>query len=254
MGGVMRYFFAFLTIFGIGLGSADARDFGFERFADVVSQVYGSQYGAVVPFFEMPDASDTARQAEGYPGSIWNFAVASGRNRGTIYTHADQYCNPIPTPAPLASGTTRVNNWLYRFEISGGGDFTVSGATPADVIFKLSAIDAKYINSYAIEINNTKRYYLPYNLLKDAASRATASCGPNFAYALTSVIAGDITIKVYFIAGVSSNIALNIGSHIQANLHFKAEGKLGDSEGKPVLIFTEGQKAFAVRADRLPLK
>lgn len=251
----LRYCFALLAVLVTSLGTAQARDFGYERFADVVSQVYGSQYGVVVPFFEIPDATtDPTRQAEGYPGSIWNFALASGRNKSTIYTQADQYCNPTPMPAPLAGGTTRVKNWLYRFEISGGGDFTVSGATPTDVIFKLTALDAKYIDSMAIEIINTKRYYLPYNLLKDAASRATASCGPNYAYALTGVIAGDVTIKVYFIAGVSSNIALNIGSHIQANLHLKLEGKLGDSETNPVLIFTEGQKVFAVRADRLPLQ
>jgi hypothetical protein len=250
----MRYFFALLTVFGIGLGCADARDFGYERFADVVGQVYGSQYGAVVPFFDMPDASDTGRQAEGYPGSIWNFAVAGGRNRGTIYSHADQYCNPVPTPAPLASGTTRIKNWLYRTELGAGGAITVSGATPSDVIFQLTALDAKYISSFALEIANPKRYYLPYNLLKDAAARATVGCGPNYAYVLTGVIAGDVTIKVNFIAGVSSDLALSIGSHIKANLHLKAETKLGESEGNPVLIFTEGQKAFAVRADRLPLK
>lgn len=62
-----------------------------------------------------------------------------------------------------------------------------------------------------------------------------------------------MTIKVFFVAGVSSNLIFNIGSHIKASLHLKAEGKLGDSETNPVLIFTEGQKAFAIRADRLPL-
>lgn len=248
----MRYCVCFVALL-LSASSAFARDFGYERFADVVSQVYGSQYGAVVPFFEMPDATDTARQAEGYPGSIWNFAVAKARSRGTIYTHADQYCNPSPAPAPIVGGTTRIKNWLYRTEISGGGDFTVTGASPTDVIFQLTALDAKYIDSFAIEIVNTKRYYLPFNTLKDAASRAALSCGPNYAYALTGVLAGDVTIKVFFVAGVSSNLIFNIGSHIKASLHLKSEGKLGDSETNPVLIFTEGQKAFAIRADRLPL-
>ena len=103
----MKTLFALLTLIGAGLGvslgSAQARDFGYEKFADVVAQVYGSQYGAIVPFFEMPDAGDTARQAEGYPGSVWNFSVAKGRNKGTIYTHVDQYCNPVPTPALLSA-------------------------------------------------------------------------------------------------------------------------------------------------------
>jgi hypothetical protein len=250
----MKYFVVLLGLFASGVGSADARDFGYEKFADVINQVYRGQYGVIVPFFEMPDATDTARQAEGYPGSIWNFAVEKGRNGSTIYVHADRYCNPNPTPTPITGGMARVRNWLYRNEISASGDFTVSGATPADVIFKLSAIDAKYINSYAIEITNTKRYYLPFNTLKDASIRAAGSCGPDFAYALTGVLAGDVTIKVFFIAGVSSDLAFNIGTHIKAGLHLKAEGKLGESEGNPVLIFTEGQKAFAVRAERLPLR
>jgi hypothetical protein len=253
-GNTMRYFMVLVALFGLSMRSTEARDFGYEKFADVVSQVYGNQYGVVVPFFEMPDATDVARQAEGYPGSIWNFAVAKGRSAGTIYTQADQYCNPNPAPAPLANGTTKIRNWLYRSELSAGGDFTVTGATPTDVVFQLTALDAKYIDSYAIEITNTKRYYLPFNTLKDAVSRAVTSCGPNFAYALTGVLAGEVTIKVFFVAGVSSSLIVNIGSQIKANLHLKAEGKLGESESNPVLIFTEGQKAFAVRADRLPLR
>jgi hypothetical protein len=250
----LRYSFALLAVLVTSLSATQARDFGYEKFADVVSQVYGSQYGAVVPFFQMPDASDIAHQQEGYPGAIWNFSITSGRNRGTIYTQKDQYCPPDPAPAPFANNTTRVNNWLYRSEVSVSGQFTVSGATPADVIFQLTAIDAKYITSYAIALTNTKHYYLPYNVLKDAASRAVAKCGSNFAYALTSVIAGDVSIKVFFIAGVSSDLIFNIGSHIKANLHLKAEGKLGDSEGNPVLVFTEVQQVFAIRADPLPLK
>ena len=91
----MKTLFAVLTMLGTGLGSAQARDFGYEKFADVVSQVYGSQYGVIVPFFQMPDANDTDRQAEGYPGSVWNFSRRQGTNKGgTIYTHLDQYCNP----------------------------------------------------------------------------------------------------------------------------------------------------------------
>jgi hypothetical protein len=251
MGDFMKTVFACLAILVAGLDSAQARDFGYEKFADVVAQVYGSQYGAIVPFFQMPDATDTDRQAEGYPGSVWNFSVAKGRNKGTIYTHVDQYCNPAPTPALVSSGTTQVSNWLYRTELSASGDITVTGATPADVIFQLTAIDAKYINSFAISITNVRRYYLPYNTLKDALSRATVSCGKDFAYGLTSVIAGDVTIKIFFVAGVASGAAFNIGSHIKANLHLKAEGKFGDSETNPVLVFTEGQKAFAIRADPL---
>jgi hypothetical protein len=254
----MRYFsrtvFALLAALVAGVGGAEARDFGYEKFADVVSQVYGSQYGVVVPFFQMPDASDTTHQQEGNPGAVWNFGVAKGRSRGTIYTQSDMYCPPDPAPAPFANNTTRINNWLYRTELSATGQFTVSGATPSDVIFQLTALDAQYITSYSIAITNTRHYYLPYNMLKDATSRAAAKCGPNFAYALMSVIAGDVSIKVYFVAGVSSDVIFNIGSHIKANLHFKAEGKLGDSETNPVLVFTEGQQVFAISASPLPLK
>ena len=39
----------------------------------------------------------------------------------------------------------------------------------------------------------------------------------------------------------------------EAKVRWEA-GKFGDSETNPVLIFSEGQKAFAIRADRLPLK
>jgi len=194
MGDFMKTVFACLAILVARPGSAQARDFGYEKSADVVAQVYGSQYGAIVPFFQMPDATDTDRQLEGYPGSVWNFSVARGRNKGTIYTHVDQYCNPTPTPALLSSGTTQISNWLYRTELSAGGDITVTGATPADVIFQLTAIDAKYITSFAISIANVRRYYLPYNILKDALSRAAVSCGKDFAYGLTGVIAGDVTM------------------------------------------------------------
>jgi hypothetical protein len=235
--------------------AAAARDLGYERFSDVVANVYGSGYAVLVPFFEMPDAtSDPTHSAEGYPGSIWSFGIARGRKNGLIYTQQDRYCNPDQLPMPIGQNTTRLQDYLYRFELSASGDFTVTGATPQDEIFKLTALDAKYIDSLGIDIKSTKRYYLPYNLLKDSFRRAADQCGSDFAYGLDSVLAGDVTIKVYFVVGVSSQAALNIGDHIKANLHLKAQQQLGGSEDKPVLIFSEGVKAFAVRAEPLPAR
>ena len=194
-----------------------ARDFGYEKFEDAVRAVYGEGYGAMVPFDDITSpADDPTRRGEGYPGQIMNLAAAPGRNGGVVYTNADVYCTPPVSPAPIVVGSTQIKNWLYRTELGLNGDFTVTGATPSDVIFQLSALDAKYVNSFGIQIVNVKRYYLPRNDLINATRNATAACGPNFAYGLTSTLVGDVTITIAFVAGVDSGIAANIGQHIRA--------------------------------------
>jgi hypothetical protein len=233
-----------------------ARDFGYEKFADAVRTVYGSAYGVILPFDDITTpADDPSRRAEGYPGQIWNFSVATGRNSGTIYQHNDVYC-PVPGggPAPIVVGTTQFKNWLYRTEIGATGDFTVTGATPGDVIFQLSALDAKYVNSYGIQILNVKRYYLPRNDLISATQQAVAGCGPDYHYGLTTTLVGDVTITVAFQAGVDTGIIANIGQHIQVNMRLHALAVRGGSDANPLLIFSEGPKIFAIRAEPLPLK
>jgi hypothetical protein len=135
-----------------------ARDFGYEKFEDAVRAVYGEGYGAMVPFDDITSpADDPNRRGEGYPGQIMNLAAARGRNGGVVYTNADIYCTPPVSPAPIVVGSTQIKNWLYRTEIGLNGDFTVTGATPSDVIFQLSALDAKYVNSFGIQIVNVSR-------------------------------------------------------------------------------------------------
>jgi hypothetical protein len=232
-----------------------ARDFGYEKFEDAVRAVYGEGYGAMVPFDDITSpADDPNRRGEGYPGQIMNLAAARGRNGGVVYTNADIYCTPPVSPAPIVVGSTQIKNWLYRTEIGLNGDFTVIGATPSDVIFQLSALDAKYVNSFGIQIVNVKRYYLPRNDLINATKSATAACGPNFAYGLTSTLVGDVTITIALVAGVDSGIAANIGQHIKLNLKLHALAVRGGSDTNPLLIFSEGPKIFAIRAEPLPLK
>lgn len=113
-----------------------ARDFGYEKFEDAVRAVYGADYGTMVPFDDITSPTDDpTRRGEGYPGQIMNLAAAQGRNGGVVYTNADVYCTPPVSPAPIVVGTTQLKNWLYRTEIGLNGDFTVTGATPSDVIF-----------------------------------------------------------------------------------------------------------------------
>jgi hypothetical protein len=236
-------------------GQSLARDFGYEKFEDAVSSVYGQGYGALIPFDDMAaPADDPNRRGEGYPGQIWNLGVSHGRSGGIIYTNADYYCPPPATPAPIVVATTQLKNWLYRSEIGLTGDFTVTGATPSDVIFQLSALDAKYVNSYAIQILNVKRYYLPRNDLISATQNALAACGSNYAYGLTSTLVGDVTITVAFVAGVDTGIMANIGQHIKLNLHLHALAVRGGTDANPLLVFSEGPKIFAIRAEPLPLK
>jgi len=233
-----------------------ARDFGYEKFADAVRAVYGDGYGVVAPFDDITAAADDpTRRGEGYPGQIWNFVSVPGRNRGLIYQHNDVYC-PVPGggPAPIIVGTTQFKNWLYRTEIGLNGDFTVTGASTNDVVFKLSALDAKYVNSFGIQILNVKRYYLPRNDLLDATRQAVAACGPSFGYGLTSVLVGDVTITVAFQAGVDSGVIANIGQHIKLDLRLHSLAVRGGSDANPLVVFSEGPKIFAIRAEPLPLK
>src|SRR5580693_3927028 len=232
-----------------------ARDFGYEKFEDAVRAVYGAGYGAMVPFDDITSpADDPTRRGEGYPGQIMNLAAANGRNGGVVYTNADIYCTPPVSPAPIVVGSTQIKNWLYRTEIGLAGDFTVTGATPSDVIFQLSALDAKYINSFGIQILNVKRYYLPRNDLISATQQAVAGCGPDYHYGLTTTLVGDVTITVAFQAGVDTGIIANIGQHIQVNMRLHALAVRGGSDANPLLIFSEGPKIFAIRAEPLPLK
>ena len=100
----MKILFALLALVGAGLGSslgpAQARDFGYEKFADAVQAVYGDGYGAITPFDDITSpADDPSRRGEGYPGQVWNFVSVPGRNHGLIYQHNDVYC-PVPGGGP----------------------------------------------------------------------------------------------------------------------------------------------------------
>ena len=46
----------------------------------------------------------------------------------------------------------------------------------------------------------------------------------------------------------------NIGQHIQLNLNLHSLAVRGGSDANPLLVFSEGPKIFAIRAEPLPLK
>ncbi len=236
------------------VSTANARDFGLERFADIVNTIYPGYY-VFSPFIEAPAANDTPHFNAGYIGSVWNMGAEKGRNRGGTYNHGDfSYCNPMQAVMPQPRNTARVQNWLYKTEIRGTGEFTVSGATPSDTIFKLTAIDAKYINSVTVDIKNTARYTLPYNVLKDWSSAALASCptlGAN--RVLMSAIAGDVTVKIYFVAGVSATLQFDIASKVKANLGFNVTPVQIGTDTAPAMVLTEGNQIFAVAVRPTPL-
>lgn len=245
-----------VTLFALvsSLTVAGAKDLGYEEFARVVDTYYQGQYGVLVPFAELPDAaSDPTRQAEGYPGQIWNFATQRA-TRGVIYTHQDRYCPAPDTPAPIVVGTTQVKNFQIRRELSLLGDITVTGADPANEIFKLTALDAKYIKSIKIDVAKVKRSYLPFNILSATVNRAIQSCGPGYFYALTSALVGDVTITVSLQRGVDAGINATIANRVKIALKLKADAVDGGTEASPALIFSEGPKIFAVRPETIPLK
>ena len=65
---------------------------------------------------------------------------------------------------------------------------------------------------------------------------------------------GDVTITVAFQAGIDSGIMANIGQHIKLNLNLHSLAVRGGSDANPLLVFSEGPKIFAIRAEPLPLK
>ncbi|MEW6452756.1 MAG: hypothetical protein AB1490_19045 [Pseudomonadota bacterium] len=238
------------------VSTANARDFGLERFASIVNTIYPG-YSVFAPFVEAPSGADPLHLQMGYVGSVWNMGADRGRGgSGSTYSHGDfNYCNPIQAVMPPARNTARVQNWRYRTEITLTGDFTVTGATPNDTIFKLTAIDAKYINSVTVDIKNTVRYSVPYDVLKNWSSEALARCptlGAN--RVLTSAIAGDVTVKIYFVAGVSATLQFDIASKVKANLGFNVTPVQIGTDTAPAMVLTEGNQIFAIAAQPAPLR
>jgi hypothetical protein len=236
------------------ISTANARDFGLERLADIVSTVYPG-YSVFAPFVEVPASIDILHLQMGYLGSVWDMKADRGRKRGSSYSHGDfgKYCNPPKAVMPPPQNTVRVQDWRYKTEITVTGEFTVSGATPADTIFKLTAIDAKYIKDVTLDVKNAVRYTIPYNILKTWSSEALSLC-PTFNRILASAIAGDVTVKLYFVAGVSAMLQFNIASKVNANLGFKVfPVQIGDAD-KPAMLLTGGNQIFAISAQPAPLR
>lgn len=240
-------FFLGLTVVPL----AEARDFGKERLASVVAQTWGRNYGLVTPIFAAPDPTDVAAFGPGYLGSVWQFTPSPGRGGvGKIFNHDGKYCNPSDIRPAAVIKTSRLKNYVYRFEVGVTGEFTVKGAKSNDVIFKLSALDAKWIDYVSISITDAKLHLVPYNVFKARMASAAESCG-DLPYALKSMITGDVTARFFFRRGISAELALNIGSQISANLGFKGEVKEGESESNPYVEVTEGEQVFAVAVDRV---
>jgi hypothetical protein len=63
-----------------------------------------------------------------------------------------------------------------------------------------------------------------------------------------------VTITIAFQAGVDSGIVANIGQHIKLDMQLHALAVRGGSDANPLLVFSEGPKIFAIRAEPLPLK
>jgi|SRR4051794_26952387 hypothetical protein len=250
---MFRYFLS-AAVLCAAVSTANARDFGLERFADIVNTVY-SGYGVFAPFVEAPSGSDPLHLQSGYLGSVWKTTRDRARSQGASYAHGNiEYCNPSQALMPPPRNTVRVQNWRYKTEITLTGEFTVSGARPEDTIFKLSAIDAKYIKDVTVDIKNAVRYSAPYDVLQGWSSEVLARPFCSFNSVLVSAIAGDVSVKIYFIAGVSATLQFDIASKVKANLGFKVQPvQIGDPD-KPAMLLTEGNQIFAVAVRPAPLR
>lgn len=236
--------------------TAEARDFGKERLAGVIAEKWGASYALVMPMFAVPAAdSDPMGFGLGYLGSVAKLSVAPGRNGvGRVLSHeGSDYCNPDDLRPAAAANTKRLKDYIYRFEVKLTGEFTVTGAKTTDTIFKLKAIDAQWLDYFALDITNTKLLTLPANIVKaryaSAASKG-AECAA-YRYGFKSALSGDVTARFYFRRGITSDILFNVGKSIQANFNFTVEGKQGESQGKPFVEFTEGNQIFALSVDKL---
>jgi hypothetical protein len=59
---------------------------------------------------------------------------------------------------------------------------------------------------------------------------------------------------VQAVYGDGYGIMANIGQHIKLNLNLHSLAVRGGSDANPLLVFSEGPKIFAIRAEPLPLK
>lgn len=238
------------------VSGAEARDFGKERLARVIAEQWGESYALVMPMFEVPtSASDPIGFGLGYLGSVAKMSIASGRaGKGRILSHeGSDYCNPDDLRPAAQANTKRLKDYLYRFEIKVTGEFTVTGAKSTDTIFKLRAIDAQWLDYFALDITNTKLLTLPANVLKSRFASAAgkgADCA-SYRHGFKSALSGDVTARFYFRRGVQSDIVFNIGKTIAASFNFKVEGKEGEAEGKPYIEFSEGNQIFALAVEKL---
>ncbi|WP_454651765.1 hypothetical protein [Bradyrhizobium liaoningense] len=236
------------------VSTAHARDFGLERFADIVSRKYPG-YSVFAPFIEAPSGNDPLHFQSGYLGSVWRATREKGRTQGGTYSHGDLgvYCNPNQAVMPAPRNTLRIHDWRYKTEITFTGEFTVSGARPEDTIFKLSAIDAKYIEDVTVDIKNAVKYTAPFDILTNWSNDALTRC-PSFNKVLVAAIAGDVTVKIYFVAGVSATLQFDIASKVKANLGFNVTPVQIGTTDKPAMQLTEGNQIFAVTVLPAPLR
>lgn len=248
---MFRYLLSAAALFA-SVSIANARDLGLERFADIVNTVYPG-YGVFAPFVEAPSGSDPLHMQSGYLGSVWKTTKERGRSQGATYAHNSiDYCNPREAVMPPPRNTVRVQNWRYKTEITLTGELTVSGAKPEDTIFKLSAIDAKYIKDVTVDIKNTVKYSAPYDVLQGWSNEALTRCP--FNSVLVSAIAGDVSMKIYFVAGVSATLQFDIASKVKANLGFNVTPVQIGTADKPAMLLTEGNQIFAVAVRPAPLR
>ena len=124
---------------------------------------------------------------------------------------------------------------------------------PRTPFSKLSAIDAKYIKDVTVDIKNAVKYTAPFDILMNWSNEALARC-PSFNKVLTSTIAGDLTVKIYFVAGVSATLQFDIASKVKANLGFNVTPMQIGTPNKPAMVLTEGNQIFAVMVLPAPLR
>ncbi|SFJ19552.1 hypothetical protein [Bradyrhizobium sp. cf659] len=234
----------------LNFSPAKAADFFYQDLAAQVAGTYGSGWSVLVPFTGLPVAADDPnRQGQTYPGHLWNFAVSPGSGGGRVFEHVEMYCPGQNIPKPFDVPAAPFRDFQRVTQFGATGDITVSGATPDKVLLKLSAIDAQYLKSVTATGTNVRRMYLPgANVLKSTVSASVSSCGPNFRYAIASVLYGKITLSVIFDRKLDLGIAATIAARIAANLSFKSRVIRTGSADKPFVIESAEPLIFAVKA------
>lgn len=249
----MSYFLRavfFLFAVTVPVSSANALEFYYERFTDIVARNYPG-WTPVAPFFELPTADNKDPEAKGRIGGVWNFGTAPGAGGRVYFVQAGSYCNGPTTPVAYSGRVQPLGNFVYRIEYRATGEIVVRGATPDKVIFRISALDAQYIRQIAVNIRNPREYYLPGNRYSAALTASRAYCGGRYNYALKSVIAANVEIKFFVVRSVSSTIELSaFRDRLKINLGLKAAGNIS-TEGEPAIVFDEGVLAFAVKVEPL---